>query len=59
MMLNLLDELDIAGDTIVIYSTDYGPHMSFSPDEVATYTTKRIPAGGAFLNPEVVPAKIF
>ena len=34
MMLNLLDELDIAGDTIVIYSTDYGPHMSFSADEV-------------------------
>jgi hypothetical protein len=34
MILNLLDELDIAGGTTVIYSIDYGPHMSSSPDEV-------------------------
>jgi hypothetical protein len=49
MILNLLDELDIAGDTTVIYSIDYGPHMSSSPDEVLHSTTKRIPAGRELL----------
>jgi arylsulfatase len=31
-MLNLLDELGIADDTIVMYSTDNGPHMNSWPD---------------------------
>ena len=31
-MLNLLDELKIADDTIVLYSTDNGPHMNSWPD---------------------------
>ena len=31
-MLDLLDELGIADDTIVIYSTDNGPHMNSWPD---------------------------
>ncbi len=31
-MLDLLDELDIADDTIVFYSTDNGPHMNTWPD---------------------------
>jgi arylsulfatase A-like enzyme len=31
-LLDLLDELGIAGDTIVMYSTDNGPHMNSWPD---------------------------
>ena len=31
-MINLLDELKIADDTIVLYSTDNGPHMNSWPD---------------------------
>jgi len=31
-MLNLLDELGIADDTIVMYGTDNGPHMKSWPD---------------------------
>ncbi len=31
-MLNLLDELNIADNTIVMYSTDNGPHMNSWPD---------------------------
>ncbi len=31
-LLDLLDELDIAGDTIVQYSTDNGPHYNTWPD---------------------------
>ncbi|RUR77442.1 arylsulfatase [Chlorogloeopsis fritschii PCC 9212] len=31
-LLNLLDELGIAEDTIVMYSTDNGPHMNTWPD---------------------------
>ena len=31
-LLDLLDELGIAEDTIVIYSTDNGPHMNTWPD---------------------------
>jgi arylsulfatase len=31
-MLNLLDELKLADDTIVLYSTDNGPHMNSWPD---------------------------
>ena len=31
-LLDTLDELGIADDTIVIYSTDNGPHMNTWPD---------------------------
>jgi arylsulfatase A-like enzyme len=34
--LALLDELGIAGDTIVFYSTDNGPHMNTWPDAAMT-----------------------
>jgi arylsulfatase len=36
MMLDLLDELGIAEDTIVMYSTDNGPHMNSWPDAAMT-----------------------
>lgn len=35
-MLDLLDELGIAQDTIVMYSTDNGPHMNTWPDGAMT-----------------------
>ena len=35
-MLDLLDELGIADDTIVMYSTDNGPHMNSWPDGAMT-----------------------
>jgi arylsulfatase A-like enzyme len=35
-MLDLLDELGIADDTIVMYSTDNGPHMNSWPDAAMT-----------------------
>lgn len=35
-LLNLLDELDIAGNTIVYYSTDNGPHYNTWPDAGTT-----------------------
>jgi arylsulfatase A-like enzyme len=35
-LLNLLDELGIADDTMVIYSTDNGPHMNSWPDGAMT-----------------------
>jgi arylsulfatase A-like enzyme len=35
-VLDLLDELGIAGDTIVMYSTDNGPHMNSWPDGAMT-----------------------
>jgi arylsulfatase A-like enzyme len=35
-MLGLLDELGIAEDTIVVYSTDNGPHMNTWPDSGMT-----------------------
>ena len=31
-LLDLLDELGIAEDTIVVYSTDNGPHQNSWPD---------------------------
>jgi len=31
-LLDLLDELDVTDDTIVVYSTDNGPHMNTWPD---------------------------
>lgn len=36
MMLDLLDELGITDDTIVMYSTDNGPHMNTWPDGAMT-----------------------
>jgi arylsulfatase len=36
MMLDLLDELGIASDTMVMYSTDNGPHMNSWPDAAMT-----------------------
>jgi arylsulfatase len=36
-VLNLLDELKIADNTIVMYSTDNGPHMNTWPDGAMTY----------------------
>ena len=35
-LLNLLDELKIADNTIVLYSTDNGPHMNSWPDAAMT-----------------------
>ena len=35
-MLDLLDELGITEDTIVMYSTDNGPHMNSWPDAAMT-----------------------
>jgi arylsulfatase len=35
-LLKVLDELDIAGETIVFYSTDNGPHYNTWPDAAAT-----------------------
>src|SRR5947209_8913476 len=35
-LLGLLDELGIAEDTIVMYSTDNGPHMNTWPDGAMT-----------------------
>ncbi len=35
-MLRLLDELEVADDTIVLYSTDNGPHMNSWPDGAMT-----------------------
>ena len=36
VLLDLLDELGLAGDTIVMYSTDNGPHMNSWPDAAMT-----------------------
>lgn len=62
MLLNLLDELDIAEDTIVIYSTDNGPHMNTWPDAGMTpfRNEKNSCWEGAFRIPEVIhwPGKI-
>ncbi len=35
-MLNLLDHLNIAEDTVVLYSADNGPHMNTWPDGAMT-----------------------
>ncbi|WP_410508775.1 arylsulfatase [Methanosarcina hadiensis] len=62
MMLDLLDELGIAEDTIVLYSTDNGPHMNSWPDAAMTpfRCEKNSNWEGAFRVPEVVrwPSKI-
>jgi arylsulfatase len=61
-MLDLLDELDIADDTIVMYSSDNGPHMNSWPDAAMTpfRNEKNSNWEGAFRVPEMVrwPGKI-
>jgi arylsulfatase A-like enzyme len=61
-MLDLLDELGIADDTIVVYSTDNGPHMNSWPDAAMTpfRNEKNSNWEGAFRVPEMVrwPGKI-
>ena len=53
-MLDLLDELGIADDTIVMYSTDNGPHMNTWPDGAMTpfRNEKNSNWEGAFRVPE-------
>jgi arylsulfatase len=61
-MLDLLDELGIAEDTIVMYSTDNGPHMNSWPDAAMTpfRNEKNSNWEGAFRVPKLVrwPGKI-
>jgi arylsulfatase len=61
-LLDLLDELGIADDTLVIYSTDNGPHMNTWPDGAMTpfRSEKDTNWEGAFRIPLVVrwPGKI-
>ncbi len=61
-VLDLLDELGIADDTIVIYSTDNGPHMNTWPDGGMTpfRNEKNSNWEGAFRIPELIrwPGKI-
>ena len=61
-LLDKLDELGIADDTIVIYSTDNGPHMNSWPDGGMTpfRSEKNSNWEGAFRIPELVrwPGKI-
>jgi arylsulfatase A-like enzyme len=61
-LLTLLDELGIANDTFVMYSTDNGPHMNTWPDGAMTpfRSEKNTNWEGAFRVPMVVrwPGKI-
>ena len=61
-VLDKLDELGIADDTIVIYSTDNGPHMNTWPDGAMTpfRSEKNTNWEGAFRVPEMIrwPGKI-
>jgi arylsulfatase A-like enzyme len=61
-LLDLLDELKIADDTVVMYSTDNGPHMNIWPDGAMTpfRSEKDTNWEGAFRIPVVVrwPGKI-
>jgi arylsulfatase len=61
-LLDLLDELGIAENTIVIYSTDNGPHMNTRPDAGMTpfRSEKNTNWEGAFRVPELIrwPGKI-
>jgi len=61
-LLQLLDELEIAEDTIVIYSTDNGPHANTWPDGATTpfRSEKDTNWEGAFRVPQVIrwPGKI-
>ncbi len=62
VLLDKLDELGIAENTIVIYSTDNGPHMNTWPDGGMTpfRSEKNTNWEGAFRVPEMIrwPAKI-
>ena len=55
-LLDPLDELGIADDTIVVYSTDNGPHMNTWPDGGMTpfRSEKNTNWEGAFRVPEVI-----
>ncbi|MGN6338766.1 sulfatase-like hydrolase/transferase, partial [Mycobacterium sp.] len=55
-LLDALDELGIADDTIVIYSTDNGPHSNSWPDGATTpfRSEKNTNWEGAFRVPEVI-----
>jgi arylsulfatase len=55
-LLGVLDELGIAGDTFVMYSTDNGPHMNSWPDGAMTpfRSEKNTNWEGAFRVPLVV-----
>jgi len=55
-LLDYLDELGIADDTIVIYSTDNGPHMNTWPDAGMTpfRSEKNTNWEGAFRIPELI-----
>jgi arylsulfatase A-like enzyme len=61
-LLDRLDEMGIAEDTIVVYSTDNGPHMNSWPDSGMTpfRGEKNTNWEGAFRVPEIVrwPGKI-
>jgi arylsulfatase len=61
-MLDLLDELGLADDTIVVYSTDNGPHRNSWPDGGMTpfRSEKNSNWEGAFRIPELIrwPGKI-
>jgi arylsulfatase A-like enzyme len=61
-MLDLLDELGLAEDTIVVYSTDNGPHRNSWPDGGMTpfRSEKNSNWEGAFRIPELIrwPGKI-
>jgi arylsulfatase len=61
-MLNLLDELGVTDDTIVMYSTDNGPHMNSWPDAGMTpfRSEKNTNWEGAYRVPALVrwPGKI-
>jgi arylsulfatase A-like enzyme len=56
LLLDHLDELGIADDTIVIYSTDNGPHMNTWPDAGMTpfRSEKNTNWEGAFRVPQVI-----
>jgi arylsulfatase len=55
-VLDLLDELGLAEDTIVMYSTDNGPHMNTWPDSAMTpfRSEKNTNWEGAFRVPAIV-----
>jgi arylsulfatase A-like enzyme len=55
-LLDLLDELGIAEDTIVVYSTDNGPHMNTWPDAGMTpfRSEKNTNWEGAFRVPQMI-----
>ena len=61
-LLDLIDELGIAEDTIVVYSTDNGPHANTWPDGATTpfRSEKNTNWEGAFRIPELIrwPGKI-